>query len=129
MPTKTPANAVVHGAVDRGEYTVERVFLESLPGHYVTGSLYRPQGKSGRLPGVLCPHGHWANGRFYEAPAEAFKKQLESGAEKFGSQRTLSASGAMRATRTDGVCGLPLRYGRGTPTASSLPIGPAFATP
>ena len=83
MPSKPPANAVIHGAVDRGEYTVEKVFLESFPGHFVTGSLYRPKGKAGKLPGVLCPHGHWANGRFYEAPADKFKKQLESGAEKF----------------------------------------------
>ena len=83
MPTKTPANAVIHGAVDRAEYTVERVFFESFPGHFVTGSLYRPKGKSGKLPGVLCPHGHWANGRFYEAPEEKFKAQLEKGAEKF----------------------------------------------
>ncbi|MHB8903199.1 MAG: alpha/beta hydrolase family protein, partial [Thermoguttaceae bacterium] len=36
-----------------------------------------------KLPGVLCPHGHWADGRFYEAPEEEFKKQLETGAEKF----------------------------------------------
>ncbi len=83
MPTKTPAHAVVHGLVDRKEYTVERVFLESFPGHFVTGSLYRPKGRSGKLPGVLCPHGHWANGRFYEAPEDEFKKQLEVGAEKF----------------------------------------------
>ena len=83
MPARTPAKAVIHGLVDRGEYTVERVFLESFPGHFVTGSLYRPKGKSGKLPGVLCPHGHWANGRFYEAPEDNFKKQLETGAEKF----------------------------------------------
>lgn len=83
MPGKTPANAVVHGLVDRGEYTVERVYLQSFPGHFVTGSLYRPKGKSGILPGVLCPHGHWADGRFYEAPEAEFKKQLEVGAEKF----------------------------------------------
>lgn len=83
MPTKTPAHAVVHGLVDRGEYTVERVYLESFPGHFVTGSLYRPKGKTGPLPGVLCPHGHWSGGRFYETGEEAFKKQLESGAERF----------------------------------------------
>jgi hypothetical protein len=43
MPTKTPANAVIHGPVDREGYTVEKVFLESYPGHFVTGSLYRPK--------------------------------------------------------------------------------------
>ena len=42
-PTKTPLNAQVYGAVDRPEYTVERVQFESFPGHFVTGSLYRPK--------------------------------------------------------------------------------------
>ena len=45
MPTKTPLNAVVHGKVDRSDYTVERVYFESFPGFYVTGSLYRPKRK------------------------------------------------------------------------------------
>ena len=83
MPTKTPAGAVVHGKVDRDDYTVERVYFESYPGHFVTGSLYRPKGKSGKLPGVLCPHGHWANGRFYDAGVEAVRKQIVEGAERF----------------------------------------------
>jgi len=83
MPTKTPHNAVVHGRVDRDGYTVERVFLESFPGHFVTGSLYRPKGRTGRLPGVLCPHGHWPNGRFYDAGAQAIRTSLVEGAERF----------------------------------------------
>ena len=82
MPTKTPANAVVHGRVDRDGYTVEKVYLESFPGHFVTGSLYRPKGKSGRLPGVLCPHGHWPNGRFYDQTSK-IKQEIVSGAERF----------------------------------------------
>jgi dienelactone hydrolase len=83
MPTKTPANAVVHGKMDRGEYTVEKAYLESFPGHFVTGNLYRPKGRSGAGPGVLCPHGHWRNGRFYRADDKTFARQLEAGAEKF----------------------------------------------
>jgi dienelactone hydrolase len=82
MPAPTPANAVVHGLVDRGDYTVERVFFESFPGHFVTGSLYRPKHRNGRMPGVLCPHGHWANGRFYDAGEAEAQKQIASGAEK-----------------------------------------------
>ena len=46
LPAKTPLNAVVHGARDMGDYTIEKVYFESLPGHFVTGSLYRPAGKS-----------------------------------------------------------------------------------
>jgi dienelactone hydrolase len=83
MPTKTPANAVIHGRVDRDGFTVEKVFLESFPGHFVTGSLYRPKGRSGKLPGVLCPHGHWANGRFYAADEKKHRWDLVEGAERF----------------------------------------------
>ena len=83
MPAKTPANAVVHGRVDRDGYTVEKVFLESFPGHYVTGNLYRPKGRSGKLPGVLCPHGHWANGRFYATDEKKIRWDLVEGAERF----------------------------------------------
>src|SRR5438552_19146511 len=63
MPEKTPLNPVVHGKIERDDYTIEKVFFASLPGHYVSGNLYVPKGKSGKLPVVLCPHGHWANGR------------------------------------------------------------------
>jgi dienelactone hydrolase len=83
MPIKTPANAVVHGKVDRDTYTVERVYLESYPGHFVTGSLYRPKGRTGKLPAVLCPHGHWHNGRFYDTGLEQVGKDIASGAERF----------------------------------------------
>ncbi len=83
MPSKTPANAVIHGKVDRDDYTVEKVFLESFPGHFVSGNLYRPKGRSGPGPGVLCPHGHWANGRFYDAGEKKVKKDIAEGAERF----------------------------------------------
>ncbi len=83
MPTKTPANAVIHGKVERDGYTVERVYFESYPGHFVTGSLYRPANKSVKLPGVLCPHGHWADGRFYDAGLESVQKQIVEGGERY----------------------------------------------
>ncbi len=83
MPTKTAANAVIHGKVDREQYTVEKVYLESFPGHFVTGNLYRPKGRSGRLPGVLCPHGHWPNGRFYDRGPEKIRWALVEGRERF----------------------------------------------
>ncbi|MCH8923355.1 MAG: acetylxylan esterase, partial [Planctomycetes bacterium] len=83
MPIRTAPNAVVHGKVDRDNYTVQRVYLESYPGHFVTGSLYRPKGKSGKLPAVLCPHGHWSAGRFTDAGVDAARKQIVEGAERF----------------------------------------------
>jgi dienelactone hydrolase len=63
MPEKAPLNARVFGRIERRDYSVEKVYFESHPGFYVTGNLYRPVGKTGPLPGVLSPHGHWAYGR------------------------------------------------------------------
>ena len=83
MPTRTPLNAVVHGRIDRGDYTVEKAYFESFPGFYVCGNLYRPKGKNGKLPAVLCPHGHWSNGRFHDAGEAAVRKQIEQEGEKF----------------------------------------------
>lgn len=83
MPTKTPLNAKIYGRVDRDGYTVEKVTLESYPGFFVTGSLYRPKGRSGKLPGVLSPHGHYANARFYEASVKEVREQIVEGAERF----------------------------------------------
>lgn len=82
-PTRTPLNAVVHGPVARDGYVVEKVFFESVPGHFVTGSLYRPTGRSGRLPAVLSPHGHWPEGRFQDVPLDEVREQLAAGAERF----------------------------------------------
>ncbi len=82
MPEKTPLNAVIHGKIKRDGYTIEKVYFTSYPGHYVTGNLYRPIGKTGKLPAVLNPHGHWANGRFYQANDKEIENQIKSGAEK-----------------------------------------------
>jgi dienelactone hydrolase len=83
MPTQTPLNPVVHGTIDQGDYTVEKVYFESLPGFYVTGNLYRPKGKHGRLPGVLSPHGHFPGGRFLDAGLDAVRQDIVKGAERF----------------------------------------------
>ena len=83
MPTRTPSNPVIHGKVERDDYTVEKVYLESFPGHFVTGNLYRPKDAEGLLPGVLCPHGHWANGRFYDEGPQKIRQAIVKGQERF----------------------------------------------
>jgi len=84
LPEKTPLDAVIHSPVDRGDYTVEKVVFLSRPGVYVTGSLYRPKKPSTeKRPAVLCPHGHWLNGRFYDAPPKEAADLLKSGAESY----------------------------------------------
>ncbi|MGH9798754.1 MAG: alpha/beta hydrolase family protein, partial [Blastocatellia bacterium] len=67
-PQKQPIKATIFGKLDRGDHTVEKVYFESYPGFYVTGNLYRPKNTTGKLPAVLCPHGHWAYGRLENQP-------------------------------------------------------------
>ena len=58
-----PINAQVVGTLERDGYRIERVVYESQPGFHVTGALYLPD-LPHPVPGVLCPHGHWPDGRF-----------------------------------------------------------------
>jgi len=62
-PEKCDLNPVIFGRVEHENYSVEKVHFESYPGFLVTGNLYRPTGKRGKSPGVLCPHGHSHQGR------------------------------------------------------------------
>lgn len=63
MLPKTPLNPVVRDPIDRDGYVIEHVTLETMPDFYLSGNLYRPKGKTGKLPVMLCPHGHWNDGR------------------------------------------------------------------
>jgi dienelactone hydrolase len=84
-PELDPIKPKIYGRVEKEDYTIEKVTFESLPGLFVTGNLYRPKNvEAGKLmPGVLCPHGHWADARFYEAPPGEVKQLLATGAERF----------------------------------------------
>lgn len=82
-PVKTPLNAVIHGKVEREEYTVEKVYFESRPGLFVTGNLYRPRQVSGRVPAVLFAHGHWADARLSESNDKELYRELADGEERF----------------------------------------------
>jgi dienelactone hydrolase len=78
-PPRTPLNTQVFGRIERGGFTVEKAYFESMPGFYVTGNLYRPAaGHPGgpRFPAILAPHGHAAYGRLeatdvFNEPARA----------------------------------------------------------
>jgi dienelactone hydrolase len=67
MPKKTPLKAKITGRVVRDGYTIEKVSLQTYPGFYLAGNLYRPIEKHGEPdhahPAVLVTHGHWENGR------------------------------------------------------------------
>ena len=81
MPEKTPLNAVIHGKTKRDGFTVEKVYFESVPGHFVTGLLFRPTNFTGKRPVVLSPHGH--GGRTMDIGEKNIEKMIADGAEKF----------------------------------------------
>jgi dienelactone hydrolase len=64
LPEKTPLNARIFDRIERADYSIEKVVLETHPGVFLAGNLYRPVRQTpSRYPGILNPHGHWAEGR------------------------------------------------------------------
>ncbi|GAB4144494.1 MAG: acetylxylan esterase [Planctomycetaceae bacterium] len=59
LPKKTALNAKITGKVAHDEFTVENIHFQSRPGLYVTGNLYLPRKRTGKLPTILyvCGHG------------------------------------------------------------------------
>ena len=58
LPKRTPLEATVTGILQRGDYVVEKIHFQSMPGAYVVGNLYRPAEVTERLPAVLYLCGH-----------------------------------------------------------------------
>jgi pimeloyl-ACP methyl ester carboxylesterase len=66
LPTKkTPLNPHITGQIQMDGFHIEKLVFESLPGIYVTASLYVPDNGSVKHPAVLVPSGHSANGKAY----------------------------------------------------------------
>jgi len=59
LPKRTPLKPVVTGRVEHDEFSVENLHFQSRPGLYVTGNLYVPKNRTGKLPTILyvCGHG------------------------------------------------------------------------
>jgi dienelactone hydrolase len=60
LPEKTDLKPVITGRVEHDEFIVEKLYFQSRPGLYVTGSLYIPKKLEGRAPTILyvCGHGN-----------------------------------------------------------------------
>ena len=65
FPAKFPLNPIFGEKRVFDGYQVQNVAFESLPGVYVTGSLYTPTNATGTLPGILTVEGHWSNPQDY----------------------------------------------------------------
>ena len=66
FPEKSPLNAEVTGVIDKGEYRIEKIIYESVPGFYVTGCLYLPGKITNKAPAILNVIGHDQEG--FRAP-------------------------------------------------------------
>jgi hypothetical protein len=95
----------VYGKMMRDGYSIEKVVLETFPGFYVSGNLYRPAPwvpagsiaddvkarrdawektrTADKKPGILCPHGHWRDGRFEPEVQKRCKQLARMGAVVF----------------------------------------------
>ena len=82
LPPRVPLDVRFSGQIERDDYTVKRIYFQVWPRVYASGYLYWPKAPgtkprslaalgmtgsgpvrtAGRLPAVLCPHGHWAQG-------------------------------------------------------------------
>jgi len=58
FPEKTPLNARITGTVEKDGYRVENVIYESLPGFYVTASIFIPEDVVKPAPAILFCCGH-----------------------------------------------------------------------
>jgi len=65
MPQKTPLNPRFTEERKYEGYSVQNVAIESLPGVFVTGSLYLPEKRNQKAAGILSAHGHWPNPEDY----------------------------------------------------------------
>ena len=86
-PTKCPLKARIGTKRVFDGYQVQNVAFESLPGVFVTGSLYTPTNSKGKLPGIISPHGHWSKpgdvGRYRPDAQKRFAALARMGAMVF----------------------------------------------
>ncbi|MCX6328548.1 MAG: acetylxylan esterase [Bacteroidia bacterium] len=70
LPEKTQLDPVYTPIRKFDGYSVQNVGIQTIPGFYLCGSLYRPAKGKGHFPAVLSPHGHFnsndlnENGRY-----------------------------------------------------------------
>ncbi|MFT3751528.1 MAG: DUF3826 domain-containing protein [Paludibacter sp.] len=60
-------------------YSVQNFAIETLPGLYVCGSIYNPV-SSGKHALILCPNGHWGDGRYNKDEQTRFGTLARMGA-------------------------------------------------
>src|SRR3954449_6285220 len=59
MLPKSPLHPQIFGRIENRTYSIEKVLLETMPGYYLGGNLYRPlkPAPEGGFPAIASPHG------------------------------------------------------------------------
>ncbi|WP_263419030.1 alpha/beta hydrolase [Terriglobus albidus] len=65
LPERTPLHAQVTGTIEHPDYVVQKLVYQSLPGFYVTGSVYVPKNAKKPFPAVLGLAGHSGDGKSF----------------------------------------------------------------
>ena len=61
-------------------YTVQNFCLKTTAGHTVKGSVYAPAKHKGKMPLIICPNGHFADGRYNDALQQRYGTLARMGA-------------------------------------------------
>ena len=95
-PPRTLLAPRMHSRVQLDGYTVECVALETVPGFYCTGNLYRPNAPlvDGQCAGMLCPHGHFGP-KFIRASAKWGEKETAGRTTDEGSFESIDDDAAV----------------------------------
>lgn len=64
MPPKPDSRPILSNKRKYDGYTAENIAFETVEGFYVCGTIYKPSKIKGRLPVILCPNGHFGDGRY-----------------------------------------------------------------
>src|SRR5690606_37918773 len=59
-------NPIIRNTRTMNGYIIENIAIESFPGFYITGNLYRPLDPDSKMPAVLSPQGHLKDKRLKE---------------------------------------------------------------
>ncbi len=62
---KNDLHPQIFGRIENRDCIIEKVLIETLPGYYLAGNLYRPlkPAPASGYPAIISPHGHWNYGR------------------------------------------------------------------
>ncbi|WP_163710631.1 alpha/beta hydrolase family protein [Mangrovibacterium lignilyticum] len=83
LPQKNELNPIYTTAEMMDGYSVEDVALETLPGVYISGSLYKPAQLKGKSPAILLAQGHGDMQHYHESSQKLAASLARMGAVVF----------------------------------------------